>query len=429
MPAITRALSQRASFALQVSIVVLLLAASSAPTPLYAVYRAEWGFAPVTLTVVFGVYAVAVLVALVTVGRLSDHVGRRPVLLAAVAMQVVALAIFATASDVTALLAARIVQGFSTGIGLGALGAGLLDINKDRGTRANGLAPLAGTAMGSLLSGVVVQLLPAPTHLVYVALMVTFGLTMVGIALMPETSTKASGAVASLRPRFAAPRTTRAAMLAAMPALIAVWSLAGFYASLGPTLVQRLSGSTSYVAGALSLAILSGAAALTIHLLRALPPRPVMMFGTAALLVGAASTLVMVEIGSTVGFFAATVVAGVGFGAGFQGGLRSVLPLARPHERAGLLSTMYAVCYLAFGLPAVVAGAAVDSAGVLRTAAPYLIVVMVLAALALTGPALHSRQPSTLAVPDPDEHIDQAVIGAAACPMPRVSAMTAPSGP
>jgi MFS family permease len=112
------------------------------------VFQAEWGFSPITITVVFGVYALAVLAALLTVGKLSDHIGRRPVLIAALITQIVALTVFATAGDVTALMLARIVQGLSTGAAVGALGAGLLDIDRVKGTVANGVAPVAGTATG-----------------------------------------------------------------------------------------------------------------------------------------------------------------------------------------------------------------------------------------------------------------------------------------
>src|SRR5262249_42374756 len=82
-------LSGTAAFYLQVSIIMAFLAGSSAPTPLYAVYQAAWGFSPVTITVVFGVYALAVLAALLVFGALSDHVGRRPVLLATTLLQAV----------------------------------------------------------------------------------------------------------------------------------------------------------------------------------------------------------------------------------------------------------------------------------------------------------------------------------------------------
>src|SRR5579871_5640359 len=123
-------LSGSFAFSLQVSLLVFFLAGSSAPTPLYALYEARWGFSPMTVTVVFGVYALAVLGALLTVGSLSDYVGRRPVLLVATALQAATMLIFATASGESALLVARVVQGLATGAAMGALGAGLLALHK-----------------------------------------------------------------------------------------------------------------------------------------------------------------------------------------------------------------------------------------------------------------------------------------------------------
>ena len=153
------------------SLVVSFLAASAAPTPLYGTYQTEWGFSAITTTVVFGVYAIAVLTALLTLGRLSDFLGRRPVLLAAIAVQGLSLILFVHAGGVDELLVARIVQGVSAGAGLGAIGAGMLDVSRSRGTLANAVAPGVGTATGALLSAIVVQYLPAPTRLIYLVLL------------------------------------------------------------------------------------------------------------------------------------------------------------------------------------------------------------------------------------------------------------------
>src|SRR5271154_357075 len=114
-------LSGRPAVFVLASLIVALLASSAAPTPLYAIYQAKWHFTPITTTVVFGVYAMAVLAALLTLGKLSDHIGRRPVLLTALALQVVAMIVFATAGGVPELLIARIVQGISTGAAIGAI--------------------------------------------------------------------------------------------------------------------------------------------------------------------------------------------------------------------------------------------------------------------------------------------------------------------
>jgi MFS family permease len=386
LPASIRRRSTTAAFALQVSILLLFLAASSAPTPLYSVYQSEWGFSPITVTVVFAVYALAVLGALLTVGSLSDHVGRRPMLLAAIGLQLVAMAVFVTASGVPALIVARIVQGLSTGAAVGAIGAGLLDIHKTRGTIANGVGALAGTATGSFGSGLVVQFLPEPTHLVYLVIAAILVLQAIGVVYMPESSSRKAGAVASLTPRFNLPPAARRSALMAFPALVAIWSLAGFYGSLGPVLVRIVSGSDSLALGGLALFTIAATASVTVYLVRDVAPRSVLSAGVVALFVGVGVTLVAIDHTSAIAFFVGSAVAGVGFGAGFQGALRTVLPLAAPHERAGVLSTLYVVSYLAMGLPAVIAGyLVVHDGGVLTTAREYAVFVMVLAALALLG--------------------------------------------
>jgi len=230
-----------AAFALLISILVSVLAGASVPTPLYGVYQAAWGFSPFTTTLVFAVYAVAVLASLLTIGSLSDHVGRRPLLLAVLLASAVTMLLFARASGVADLLVARLVQGLATGGALGALGAGLVDLDRAKGTIANAVAGPLGTATGGLVSGLFVQYLPAPTHLVYWVMVGVFGIQAIGIAFMAETSEPTAGAWASLRPRLALPPATRRPFLFAAPALVALWALAGFSGRSAP----RSSGSSS----------------------------------------------------------------------------------------------------------------------------------------------------------------------------------------
>ncbi|WP_084717808.1 MFS transporter [Streptacidiphilus carbonis] len=379
-------LPRGAAFYLQASIVVSFLAASSAPTPLYAVYQGEWGFSPITTTVVFGVYALAVLAALLVVGSLSDHVGRRPVLLAGIALQAVTMVVLTTAGGVPELLLARVVQGLATGAAVGAVGAGMLDIDKAKGTIANAVAPMTGTATGSLASGLLVQYLPWPVHLVYLALLGVFLLQGIGVWLMAETSSPKPGALASLRPRLGIPRTALGPVLTAVPVLVAVWALAGFYGSVAPAVVRVVVGSGSSLLGGLALFVLAGSGALTVLLLRGTRPRLVMLLGIAALILGVGATLLSVDHRSTAGFFLGTALAGAGFGGGFQGAIRTTVPLAAPHERSGLLSTLYVVSYLAMGLPAVIGGMlVVHGGGLLPTTREYGLAVMALAAVALLG--------------------------------------------
>jgi predicted MFS family arabinose efflux permease len=332
------------------SITVSFLAASSAPTPLYPTYQAVWGFSALTTTVVFGVYAITFLTALLTAGRLSDHIGRRPVLLAGIAGNVLALAVFVDAHGVGALLAARVVQGL---------------------------------ASGALLSAFAVRWLPAPTQLIYIVFAGVLIVQAFGVALLPETSPRARGAWRSLMPQLAVPAQTRRPLLAAAPVLFAVWALAGFYGSLGPALIDHLVGSASVVDAGLGLGTLAGVASLTTYVLRAMPAPSVMLIGTTALVAGVAAVLLSLWAASTLGFFAGTAVAGVGFGAGFQGGIRLVAPLARPEQRAGVLSVLFTISYLGLGVPAVAAGFAVaKGGGLVATSYEYGVAVIVLAVLA-----------------------------------------------
>ena len=379
-------LSGRPAVFVLASLIVALLASSAAPTPLYAIYQAKWHFTPITTTVVFGVYAMAVLISLLTLGKLSDHIGRRPVLLTAIAVHAGSLVIFATATGVPALLTARVVQGLSTGAALGAIGAAMLDMDRELGTFANAVAPGLGSASGAILSAVAIRFLPAPTHLIYLALIGVLVLQAFAIAAMRETVSRAPGALASLRPEITLPRGLRAPVLTAVPVLFAVWALAGLYGALGPALVHALTGSGEVVLGALSLTVLAGSAVIAIIALRRAAARTVMLVGIWALIAGVGVTVLAVSLGSVALFFAGSVIAGVGFGSGFQGAIRLVVPLAAAHERSGLISLLYVVSYLGLGVPAVLAGfGVVHGGGLIDTARYYGAAVIALAAAALFG--------------------------------------------
>ena len=308
--------------------------------------------------------------------------------------------VFTTASGVPELLIARIVQGLATGAALGAIGAGLLDVDRERGTFANSVAPGMGTGTGVLLSALAVRYLPAPTHLIYLALVGVFVLQAAGVVLLRETVSRTPGALASLRPEIRLPRTLRGPVLVATPVLFAVWAQGGLYAALGPALVYSLTGSLDIVLGGLSLFVLTLTAVISIVVLRTAAARTVMLTGILTLIVGAAVTMLALAIKSTPVFFLGTAISGVGFGSGFQGGIRTVLPLAAAHERAGVLSLVYIVSYLGLGVPAVIAGfVIVHGAGLTVTAIYYGGAVILLAALALLGllrvrtPAAAGRSP------------------------------------
>jgi MFS family permease len=379
-----RKLSPRAAFYLQASITVGFLAGSSAPSPLYPIYQAAWGFSSLAITVIFGVYAFAVLAALLVAGRVSDHIGRRPVLLVATLVQAVTMVVFATASGLTSLLVARVIQGLSAGAAVAAVGAGLLDIDRTRGTIANSIVPPLGTATGGLIAGVFIQYLPAPTHLVYLVLGAVFILQAIGVYFMNETVARRAGALASLKPQIRVPAHLRKAFVLALPALVATWAIAGFYAALAPSIVRTVFGFASSLPAGLVLVAMAGSAGLAVLVLRNHAAHTVATYGAMALLIGLSITVTALSANSAPAFYVGTIVAGIGFGAGFQGAVRSVISLAKPDERAAVLSVIFIVSYIAMGLPAIIAGLLIGSHGDLRfTTEEFAAVVMALAGLAL----------------------------------------------
>jgi predicted MFS family arabinose efflux permease len=392
----TRTLPRAAAFWLVGATLVAFMFAAGAPSPLYVVYQARWGFSAGTLTTVFAVYAIALLLALVTVGALSDHLGRRPVLLAALLIDIAAMVVFVFARDVGWLLVARAVQGVATGAATGTISAYLIDLQPARdprlGALVNSTSPTLGLAFGALGSGVLVQYAPAPTTLVFLVLIVVFAADVVAVALMPETVVRRTGALASLRPRAGVPRRIRPQFLIAAPALVATWALGGLYLSLGPSLASGILGRHNHLVGGLVVFALTGAGATGSALLRDRVPRQVMIGGSLVLALGVVVTLVALGTVSTPVFFVGTVIAGFGFGAAFLGAFRSLAGLARPDERAELFAAVYLVSYVAFSIPAIVAGIAVTDLGLTRTATIYGIVVMVLAVAAAIG--LLARRPT-----------------------------------
>src|SRR6202041_3979257 len=205
---------------------------SSAATPLYRLYQESMHLPPFLITIVFAVYVASLLTALLTVGGLSDYVGRRPVILAALLLNAAAMMLFSEARDVGQLILARMVQGLCVGIGTTALGAAILDTNRARGPLLNSITAFLGMTGGCLGAAALVTCAPDPLHTVYEVLLGWTALMIVLLYVMPESSTRKTGALASLRPHVRVPPQSRAILARLTPANVAAWALGGLYLSL-----------------------------------------------------------------------------------------------------------------------------------------------------------------------------------------------------
>ena len=353
----------------------ILTAASAAPSPLYPVYQAEYKFSEITLTVIFAVYVFALLMSLLTVGRLSDYAGRRIVLAGALLVEAGAMALFVAADEVAWLMWARIVQGLATGAAFGVLGAYLLDLQPSDGSRlgslVNSVAPTFGLGMGAIATGLLVQFAPHPTRSIFVIFMALFVALLAATIVLPETAPRMPGALAALRPEVAVPKPARRAFAGAVPTMLCTWALGGLILSLGGSLLGTIFGQTSVAVIGLVIGLFPVSAAAAATLARDLSPGSMARLGSVVLGLGAGLFLLAVWSSSIALFVVASIVGGAGFGPGFLGSLRAVSQLAQPNERAALLSAVYIVSYLAFSLPALAAGVLATHIGLRDTSYWY----------------------------------------------------------
>lgn len=253
-----------AGFALSLGALLAMMTGASAPSPFYPVLEREIGFSPATLTGIFAVYAVALLLTLLVTGSLSDHLGRRPVVSVAFALLAMSMLIFWHADSVTLLVLARIVQGVASGLLLSSLTAAVVDLEpRSRpGIAAtfNSVVPLAGLALGALAGGAVIDQAGAPMTYIFDALTGVYVVLALALWLLPETSPRHTGVLQSFRPKVGVPRSARPAFVRSTPALFAGWATGGLYLSLGAPLVAQELGGTNHLEQGLVVTTLTGSA-------------------------------------------------------------------------------------------------------------------------------------------------------------------------
>jgi MFS family permease len=304
--------------------------------------------------------------------------------------------VFLVADDIGWVIVARAVQGLATGAATSAYTAQLVELappGRERlGAVVAGTAPAGGLGLGALLTGVAIEWAGRPSMLVFGVLAVVVVLAAVATALSTETAPRRPGALASLAPRVSIPRAARGEFTAAIPVHLSAWMLAGLYIGLVPSVLHGLFGRHDGLLDGLTVFVEPAVAAVAGLLLAArLPPRRTTVLGGVAVLGGAAVFLVGVATGVLPLLWVAGVVGGVGFGASFSGALRTISPLARPQGRAGLFAGVYLVAYLAFGVPAVVAGFLVGPLGLFTTTLAYSAVIAVSAVLGVLAQIHRAR--------------------------------------
>lgn len=348
-----------------------LFLAAGAPSPLFVQYQQEWGFPAALLTVAFGAYAIALIVALLIAGSLSDFLGRRPVLIGSLLVELASMIMFLLAPNIGWIIAARVVQGLATGAATSAFSASLLELAPDRARKLasiiGGAAPAGGLGLGALLSGVAVQFSTDASAIVFTVLAVIMVLGALVAWFSAETVVRQRGALASLAPRIRIPAPGRAEFAGTVPVLIGGWMFSALFIGLVPSIVSGIFDIHSGLVEGVTVFIAPGFAAVSGFVLGRYTPRTVLLVGSVAVAIGIAIVVAGIAAQLLPLIWFGGIVGGFGFGGTFSGTLRLLGPFADSHQRAELFAAVFLVSYLAFGLPAIILGQLVAPLGLLAT--------------------------------------------------------------
>jgi len=359
------------------------------PSPLYPLCRSAFGFGGMTLTLIYAVYVLGNLGALLFFARLSDQIGRRAVTLPAIGIAMMSTAAFMFANATAWLFVARALSGLSTGLAAGALTAWMAELDP-RGDRiaaavlASG-ANFTGSALGPLLAGTLAAAAPQPLRVPYAV----FAVLLVGTALLVlaprETVSRRIGRMADLsyRPRLGVPKQIRMAFVPPAVTAFATFALVGFYAALIPSMLgDRLHQSSPIVAGAVICELFLVSAA-TIAATERLRSRIAMLSGLVLLWPSLALLVTAELIRSMPLLVAASALAGIAAALGYRGSLAVVNHIAPDDRRAEVVSSYLIAMYLGNSLPILGIGLMADSVGSVPAHLVFAAVIAVLAATAL----------------------------------------------
>ncbi|MEI9416781.1 MFS transporter [Mesorhizobium sp. Cs1321R2N1] len=370
------------------AMIAVLFAGSTALTPLYIIYKQQFGFSQITLTLIYAVYVVGNLGALLVFGGVSDVVGRRPAALAAMIVAIVSALIFLFAGNVVSLDVARILSGLGIGIGAGTGTAWIAELlptaDKSRASVITTSTNFLGLGFGSLISGLLAQYEPWPLRLVFIVYLMALAVVGVLVWRTRETVAKPGGIERiSMRPRLSVPQKIRTRFVAPAVTGFGAMALVGFYAALAPSiLAQQLHETNHAVAGALFFELAIVAAASIVLLMRVQSSKA--MLAALALMIPSVLLVVAAQVLASMALMiVATACCGVVAALGYRGGLQVVNEIAPQDRRAEVVSSFFVCCFVGNALPVIGIGVVSTYASPVAASLAFAAMIIVFALVAL----------------------------------------------
>ena len=384
-----RLVTARRHVAVVASLVGVMFIATTLPTPLYVIYEHAFGFSRVTLTLIYAIYVVGNLVALLLLGRTSDIIGRREVSLAAIAIAAVSTFLFLFAQNTIWLFWARIFNGLAIGLTAGTATAWITELDPDQDrSRASFITTSSnflGLAIGSSAAGLLAEYEAWPLQLSFVVYLFVLAIIVILIARTRETVEARSHGVDALLqwPRLGVPGGLRAQFIAPAVTVFGAMALVGFYAALIPSILAENLRETSHAVAGLVVGSLMLIVSITIVVTRNVTSRSAMLAGLALMLPSVALLVAAQAEGSMTILLAGTLVSGISAALGYRGSLQVINEIAPSDRRAEMVSTYFVAGFAGNALPVIGVGIISSFASPVIASAVFAATIAVFAVLAL----------------------------------------------
>jgi MFS family permease len=362
-------LSRRAAFWAIAFSFLAVTALSTAPSSLYGLYERHEHLAPLTITMVYAVYAAGVTVSLLLAGHVSDWYGRRAVLIPALTLAIVAAVVFISSKSLAGLLVARVLTGLAVGATVATATAYIADLDPGPNgtvTRRAGIvasiANVGGLAIGPLATGLLARYAPSGLTLPYVVLLAALVVAMVAVVLAPEGRPAVHPSPKYRPQRLSVPANARTQFVAAIAGVALAFTTWGLFAGLaGRFLAGPLHHPSPALTGA-AIFLTFGMGLVVQTTTTNWPGRRLLSAGIPTIILGLAILVASAWTAppSLALFLTGGVVTGLGASAIFRASLGIVIATARADERAGALATFFVAGYAALSLPVVGLGVALQ---------------------------------------------------------------------
>lgn len=352
--------SLRLAFVSAVGSLVAAFAAVGSTIPLFNIYRAEDGFTNAGIAMTVVAYSAVTLTTLLMMGRLSNHLGRRPTSIASLGLLVLGCLLLLNVHDIGILIAGRLLMGLGAGLASTSLTSYIVDAAPARpawlASVASSQTVMLGLAVGAIASGALVQFGPWPRELIYLVAVGLLLLSAALVAVSPETATPSPGAWLSLRPQVRVPAPVRHLLPVAAAVFLATWATGAFYQAFVPALVEDQLHTRSPLVLGLVFAAYMAPSALGAPLGGRFTPATAQRLGMIIFLAGWIGIITAIATGTLVLFIAATIVAGASQGIAISAATRGLLHGGTLADRAPMFSIIYLICYSAAAFPSLISG-------------------------------------------------------------------------